>query len=1429
MRNKKVFNRSLSLLLSLVMILSMLPMTVFGASVSMGNMTSGSTVIPGAGAADKKWMGYGDIHGYKISVWFAPTVEYDSDDNPIYDWKAVENTPNAPFQVGKTIYMRKSEINFNGGNMPSFWSEQSIFDQVTRGQGYIKTFADPVMGSKFEYYITLNLSAFGRTQDGIDNGWVNEDGSVFEGISKIYNKYYSYLAMMQERGLQDTFGYKQLFDYVSRLYDADQSWRKATGYTYSWWDLLSEEKSREKDANDRMTPEGFILPFSAAQAGNHTSEEIKSYFLNPLVLNQISYLSYDKSLNQEPWTYDDFILGQYSRNADGSYKYPNGQYKIYIEPVIYRFFNGKAGVMSWRDAVYEYKDKNYNGGTIYASVAQFQAAEALALEDVDKSLIEKSTGKYLGYNGLSPLISSDGEAKVVGKDLHNTLGVGVLTSPSLNDYPLNGPKVVKHYVEIEKVDSNGKVTFKKAKNSVIEPINRYHFGKDGSFENVPVIQDIEEDSKGVAVLNDIFTTDKYEGVKADSSTEWTNTNLPVGMGLDLENSRADIAGYSFGMITGSKEFLEAYLGYATVGIAQGIEGEEALNVFSFYNALNDAYEEIQRVNMDLTEEEQIDIINYYLDKYSLRKEFYDNYHALMKEVGVKEYMTKKQIKMGKLNINANSWPNINVIPPEEYVPEGDNLIASNTLVLRYLYMPKPIQSNVVEIVDQNGNHKAYKFCESSLIVNGDGSVNVSKPEFEGVEKYPEPQLINWVTNSDYPIYELTNSTLPNQSTDGKSGSSVNISSYPMTPITHNLYVYWKIVEPTPMIATDVPQWRLSKFFNAYTETAVGRAGMSLRLKTGCCSYGISNPKAWNYSVLNPTGLENWIHAFTVHSGEKPYVSKSSPSTSVNISANINAIKSTDVSGLRAAKWIDSGSQAGLLNYSVQSATKGTGSSDSIYTKQSLMTLKVKNNDSYTNWYTVRSGSKPHTHYRSSISIGPSSSRVSYEYANVINNISFARYNQSASRSALAVGTNVSNGNGYTSIKYQQDKTLNIYPEYGMLFDNDSNVESIKWMVSDQARLVKPVIYQTIQHKVYVDSASTGTVATDSRARTKAGSLGLGNLPVLYKGAPVNSTFKVYREEGNNTAGIMTVKTFALDIDTNKVSYNDWGNSSYSGATLSEHNKLLKSLDNVGKATVTEKLLIDSPGYGSLDYTGGTKTSSSNAYTKVDYSSQSNKVKDYNNKNTICELKHKLIVRGGQVIGVELQNRNTLGYTKYTMAQLKNSGDPLYEALLNMNLYDESNNRNNTVLSTFEHKTGDTLTEGTYATMLAQTRQSVDGIATPDNAKVTEGSGWYSEDSTVLVVKEYISNYTVPSIAVSDKISLQVNGLQTPVNKNDFFNTLGKGYLYLKYDLPISTPAGNANAFFEFTTLPGDSLDSFGKQGVNYLVPNVSVTDTTRAN
>ena len=133
--------------------------------------------------------------------------------------------------------------------------------------------------------------------------------------------------------------------------------------------------------------------------------------------------------------------------------------------------------------------------------------------------------------------------------------------------------------------------------------------------------------------------------------------------------------------------------------------------------------------------------------------------------------------------------------------------------------------------------------------------------------------------------------------------------------------------------------------------------------------------------------------------------------------------------------------------------------------------------------------------------------------------------------------------------------------------------------------------------------------------------------------------------------------------------------------------------------------------------------------------------------------------------------------------------------------------------------------------------------------------WDSEDTTVLIVREYVSNFEVPSISISDKLPMTISGtdkLNTPANKNEFFKELGKGYLYLKYNLDILPPAVSGitqntliDCYFEYTSLPNDVGDTkgfkanygstivdapkFGEEKVNYLVPNVSITDTTRMN
>ena len=199
----------------------------------------------------------------------------------------------------------------------------------------------------------------------------------------------------------------------------------------------------------------------------------------------------------------------------------------------------------------------------------------------------------------------------------------------------------------------------------------------------------------------------------------------------------------------------------------------------------------------------------------------------------------------------------------------------------------------------------------------------------------------------------------------------------------------------------------------------------------------------------------------------------------------------------------------------------------------------------------------------------------------------------------------------------------------------------------------------------------------------------------------------------------------------------------------------------------------------------------------------------------------------------------------------------YNALIGMNLYDKDNKKANTVFKGFLHKPDDSqiLNEGAYATLLETARtKNYAGLSTPSYAKINEGDKWYSEDTTVLVVREYISNFEVPSISISDKLPMTITGtneLNTPANKNQFFSALGKGYLYLNYtlNLPVSSKAnisGNVKAEFTYTSFPGDIIDTenysktgdnskldatkkFGEQGTNYLVPNVSITDTTRMN
>lgn len=834
---------------------------------------------------------------------------------------------------------------------------------------------------------------------------------------------------------------------------------------------------------------------------------------------------------------------------------------------------------------------------------------------------------------------------------------------------------------------------------------------------------------------------------------------------------------------------------------------------------------------------------------------------------------------------------------QKMVANYNNYIAktpANTLILRYIVVPEPTQTNLVKtyVMKRDGSEPELQSEQVEVVpltLNGT-TAEITPPTF--LEDGDEVELVKWVSNPTYPpiSVEETNE-LPKDGNNLEGTTQDLIPNYPIEPVKDNLYVEWKIIkyedDEAIKVKESVPQWRLSKYLDSIGQKAEGyvsgrmylplvpdrgHAGTSLS-PTGSYSFDTvnangklndnslspANMKMNNIDTSRPQGYSSDMANTIFHSRTvgKSFdsVSHGKPNANIQLDANLNSVKSYDNGKLIVANWIPAsyGNLNTIGDYSIKSASlpENYGGSDTIL-KQANLRVGIYNKDTYDHYYSIYNHytchHKRYSHdvcacYQGLQTISPNGTLYVLGAYHVP--VQFDRYIQSdTSNRKFTTTPEIKESNAKTSLKYQIDENLTIYPEYGMLLAKDNNDQEIKFVISDKARTLSPVVYQTLEHKVYVvPTVSGSSVATDTRALTQARTIGESGKQVIYKGANVSNTFQLYRTDAKNSKALMTVKTYALDFKdkakTNNIDVKSiWGNSAYN--SYDEHKNLINGINAGNKAAATEKLLVDSPAFGSVDYTGAEKRATTNEYKLVSYGNYTNKVDGGN----AVVLTHELVIRGGQLIGVRVgkQNgtNNQTATTVTSMADLKNSNASLYEAILNMNLYNEGNDRSKTVLSTFEYKTGDTLTEGLYATKLAAARQAVDGFATPATAAIKDGDKWYSEDTTVLVIKEYISNYEVPSINIGDKLSMTVNGLNTPTNKAQYFNTMGKGYTYLKYNLSIASPHASLNSvltntanqtfnsYFEFTSFPSDTMVN-GQQKTDYLVPNVSITDTTRLN
>lgn len=944
-------------------------------------------------------------------------------------------------------------------------------------------------------------------------------------------------------------------------------------------------------------------------------------------------------------TKEDFSTGTYT-DFEGQKHY--GAFKLYFEPTMIIMMDSTRYAVTVRDMIaYEnaHPDRKYQGekdtyvglNQAYGSYSKDLGSAVYLIDDEPVIGMSKkqSGGNYSSNGGFAE-----------GSDYYNSAGVGVITG-----FPRQGrfvPEIYKTYVFIDSVDADGNITYKKADPSVQETAE-FVIDSTGNTTQTPNFNLIEGTENGIAYLNDIFSVPM--DLTVNESTEWTNTALITGAGENLRPMVKYVPGYNFALITGSAPFITAMKEFMVGGtnsrkVAEKFvetKGNEIISMANEYETGSYAHVKVKA---------------YYRDKsmYSLYGERFDL--GFTQITSAEYYDTFEKIKLGTINRETGKVEKIEVAKDEMgYYESATGLTPANNLVLRYVVVPKPGQFDVIERRDKDtGKILGYIYAgRQNLLISTDKTVTIQRPNVENLELLGDPEIVEWVTNSEYPVKDISGGTLPNVSPNGLTGTTESpIPNYPEDPLTHNLYVKWVIYEgnpPPPPETYNVPEWRLSKYWGAYGDVPTIATTMSLPVSYGCCWATLRPSGPWNYTTRNPNGLltvpghiptnlklHSWIHSETVHSGSRPSVTIYNPNAIVPISSTIIGIKSTDTSNLTAANWLNKESLTDLLDYDISNNSKGNPFNQSEYKKNTLLSLLTYNLDTYTNRYTVpRSSKRGHRHRTSTKIISPSGAGYTPGLIDVT--ITFDRYlQQNTDNKKLTVSPEIKVENGLTTLKYQLDKTLTVYPEVGMLFDNDSNKESIKWVVGDQARKINPVVWQTLEHKVYVVPTSSGTsVATDSRAITKAQSIGEGGKQVIHKGAGVNTTFQLFRDDDKDTKAILTVKTFALDFASsssknastllNGVDVKSaWGNSAYN--SQAQHDILIAKLKETGKADATEKLLVDINFGGNAEYTGAEKKQKTANY----------KVMTYSGKE-VTTFEHQLIVRGGSLIAVGYNDRS----------------------------------------------------------------------------------------------------------------------------------------------------------------------------------------------
>ncbi|SFM05294.1 hypothetical protein SAMN03159341_11513 [Paenibacillus sp. 1_12] len=674
----------------------------------------------------------------------------------------------------------------------------------------------------------------------------------------------------------------------------------------------------------------------------------------------------------------------------------------------------------------------------------------------------------------------------------------------------------------------------------------------------------------------------------------------------------------------------------------------------------------------------------------------------------------------------------------------------------------PDKNAKFKLVDNKDNESINKVELTKDAVGKDGIIPI--PSVEGSDTWELELGYDTPLPLDLHKYLGGDDSLSNSVTENKYASTDGYSNAQIT-------LFVKAREDLPgepiQLIHDVPQWRLSKYWGNISDKGTNKAKFNLSLPISTFTNPQLNPSGnTTFSLIDPDlSKTHWAISKAKLFKDSPSKNFSvfNPSAQFNLAGNLLAVRdNTSVANIKLASWLNN---FNLFDGRITSTSMGSGENKPVVTKSHVMQYGVKSpSKDYTysetryDWVSTEFGGYyvPYTWSGAAAS--------SYQTADYETSVNFNRYIPKDSSAQMSFEDVSDSSNGMFWQARQGKETFKVNPEVLYAYDDASGNTSVAFTAGDKLREIKPVSYNLARF-VNVDVKPTVvgmSAATDASAKALAKKLNAGDKQVIYKGSAITTNFEV--------SGDLELKIFALDIGSSSLK-NAW-NPSSTYSTDAINDKYLSEYATKDAATGKWQVTLDANGNLVIN--------------SKDYGGQTVKLKA--DQKSVDVNEYTLEIRGGKLIGVNgSRNLNSLS-------------NELKDALTRMKILGNDN-----IFGSFENGSGDKLTESIVASLGNNVRGSSD---------LAVGKGFYNEDTTVLVVREYTNTFALPLVGYADKIPMQIPGLEANGDKNLFFSKGFTGHTKLSFKV--------ANVGMTYDSSKGDFG---GSKSIDFVVGNASVLDS----